>query len=246
MKDLVPTPKKLRRITGRVATTTFRIPIALKERVEEMAERRGTTVTQIVIQALEDEVTEQPPQWFVNYVSGRKPLRRTPTPKPAKTQTVKQFVLRNPRGVGTGEVAEESGQTVQAAYNTLMLLVEKGIIDRHGVRNRRTWTPHGVLPIAPVDTIDRAIVKVLEDASGEPVDHLTLRDAVTKLVEKARRKPVQLSSVLSKIYRAERKKIIKKVGSGSRGVLYVMMTEKETELRGATKEEITHVTHELN
>jgi len=49
-----------------VMTVTFRIPAALKKKVEQAARTRGVTTTRIVVVALENEVLSMPPRWWAN------------------------------------------------------------------------------------------------------------------------------------------------------------------------------------
>lgn len=49
-----------------VMTVTFRIPAALKRKVEQAAKARGVTTTRVVVVALENEVSNMPPRWWNN------------------------------------------------------------------------------------------------------------------------------------------------------------------------------------
>ena len=42
------------------------VPMPLVKKLAELAERRGTTLARLVVTAIENEVSEEPPQWFVN------------------------------------------------------------------------------------------------------------------------------------------------------------------------------------
>jgi len=223
LEDIEPAAAGVVSTNKTLETVTFRIPVVLKRQVEEVAERRGVTTTKLVVEALSFEVENEPPRWFVNYMAGRKPGREAfPTPKKDCSRHALEFVLANPRGVRTWEVARATDQTIASAYNTLVALADAKKIVRHGDRNRRLWTAVGIIPIPRIESIEDAIKKVLLDAAGVGVDQITLQDTVSQLVERATSKKVSITSLVNGIYRAMRKGVIKKAGASGRGVLYVL------------------------
>jgi predicted transcriptional regulator len=54
-----------------VMTVTFRIPTWLKKKVEAIADQRGATTTRVVVDALTNEVTDVPPDWWWNRMKAR-------------------------------------------------------------------------------------------------------------------------------------------------------------------------------
>lgn len=202
-------------------TLTYRMPPALKRRVEEMAEQRGMTVTRLVIEALENEVAREPPRWFAEWAAGRN-AKREPldTPELSFVDKAEKFVLAHPEGVRTHEVAEAIDQTASAAFGTLMLLERNERVSCTGRRNKRLWTPRGVKPVPRIETIDAALVKVLNDADGERVDGITLRERAVAMVVTSSGKKPRLDSTVAAIYRLVREGKIKKDGANERGPLY--------------------------
>lgn len=148
-------------------------------------------------------------------------------PKKDCRRKAKAFVVTNPRGVRTSEVAQITGQTVESAYNTLVALADDKEIVRHGARKHRLWTAVGVVPISRVESIEAAICKVLADAAGAPVDQITLQDAAAQLYEKSTGKTLRIESLVTVIHKTMRKGVIKKAGANGRGVLYLLAPQKK-------------------
>lgn len=220
-------PKFFRLRADPLVSFTFRFPASLKRDVEEMAEKRSMTVTRLVVEALEFCCMSEPPLWAVNLMAGYKPQRQPVlSPSPTKREKAKAFVTANPRGVHAHEVARVTGQTTASAFNTLASLVNDGEIACHGARYRKLWTPLGAAnPIPRVKSVKDAIVRVLTDAADEPVNHMILRDAVTKLVFQSTGKKLGPGTAVAVIYRAVRQGVIRKVGANERGVLYALVKQ---------------------
>jgi hypothetical protein len=198
---------------------TLLVPVKLKQRFEEMAEARQTTLTHLISEALEFHVENEPPTWFVNVLAGRKP-RREPSVEPLEIQLklAKRLVLQSSAGIDTAEVARETGQTVPEAFATLTKLSDDGMIVAHGRRSRRVWTPPGMTPASRISVFMELILKIF--AAAETIDQMTVNEKIAELIN-ANRWKIEPSVMAGRILRTlVRRRLIRKVGISERGTLY--------------------------
>lgn len=150
------------------------------------------------------------------------------TRSPSFTEQALNFVLAHPDGVKTIEVAKEIQQTLPSAHGTLSLLLRQKKIARHGRHLETLWTPPNVAPVKRIDTVGAAVMKVLEDAAGEPVDYLILQAETLKVMEKETgRTEFREDTITGEIYRLAKKNKIKKRGANEHGPMYVLASVEE-------------------
>ncbi len=157
------------------------------------------------------------------------------TKYPSYAYLAEKFVRENPHGVRTMEVSRAIGQPIPGTFKTLDLLKEQGRVERHGKRYNTLWTLPGMKPEPRVETIDAAIVKVLRDEGGEPVDGRYLVRTVTRIVTEAQKKKPREDSITTAIYKLIAKNIIAKKGANEHGPMYVAVEQQE----GGSAEKIT-------
>jgi hypothetical protein len=154
------------------------------------------------------------------------------TKYPSYAYLAEKFIRENPYGVRTMEVSRAIGQSIPGTFKTLELLKEQGRVERHGKRYNTLWTLPGMTPEPRVETIDAAIIKVLRDAKGKPIDGLYLVQTVTKIVNEAQKKKPRADSITTALYKLIAKNIIAKNGANEHGPMYVAVEQPKGELAG--------------
>jgi len=129
-------------------------------------------------------------------------------------------------------VARAVQLTVQAANRTLIHLETQRRVQRHGIRFKTLWTLPGATPTRRIDTIDAAIMQVLEDARGALVDGGVLRDAVITMLEETLEKKPGAASIATALYKLVIKKEIVKDAANENGPMYRIATQSEHDGEG--------------
>ncbi len=141
---------------------------------------------------------------------------------PSYAYLAEKFVRENPHGVRTMEVARAVGQPIPNAFRTLVLLHKQNRVERHGSRYNTLWTLVGGTPVARVETIDAAIMKVLNDAEGEPVDALVMVTEVGKIMNETLKRKPRADSITTAIYKLIARDLVAKNDANEHGPMYIL------------------------